>query len=248
MSYSLEFFNFIERPKGKTVALHQHKCYELVFYVTGSGHTTLDGTSYEFNKHNFVINPPETLHKDMHLQNTTLFFLGFHMGSDPIVLKSGLYKGQISATILVILEKMRDEMYDKQPFFELRLNSLLIELVVAIGRVNCSTITNSSDFSYIKNFICENYAQNIDYRALAVTSGYSYDHFRHIFKEKFSFSPHQYVLQLRLKNSRNMLVDTNYTLSRIAVENGFSNESHFCNLFRREYGLSPAVYRNTRRE
>lgn len=244
MSYNFEFLHYVTKPPGNVVKLHQHQCYELVYYLSGSGKTSIADTNYEYKENNFMINPPETQHTEIHSEKTTLLFIGFSFHAEPIALRSGLYTGEITSSVLEILQKMRDEMIDKKSYFALRLKSLLMELIVTIGRVSSSSLTEFDDFSYFKNFLCENYTQNIDYKGLATFSGYSYHRFRHIFKDIFGTSPHQYVLKLRLMGSCKMLMETSYNISRIALENGFASESHFCRLFRREYNITPVAYRN----
>lgn len=51
----------------------------------------------------------------------------------------------------------------------------------------------------------------------------------------------------RIARAERMLVETDEPLSRIAVETGFYDQSHFANTFRRLTGTTPAEYRRARR-
>jgi len=50
-------------------------------------------------------------------------------------------------------------------------------------------------------------------------------------------------MQLRLQNAANMLKSTSFSISRIALETGFSDASQFCSLFRKNYGCTPGQFR-----
>ena len=47
----------------------------------------------------------------------------------------------------------------------------------------------------------------------------------------------------RIKKSTNLLLTTNYSLTQIAFECGFSSQSYFSYVFKRHYGVSPSKYR-----
>lgn len=52
-----------------------------------------------------------------------------------------------------------------------------------------------------------------------------------------------YLRQIRLENARRELCETKKTLTEIAFDNGFSDQSHFSRLFKREFGTTPTEYR-----
>lgn len=72
-------------------------------------------------------------------------------------------------------------------------------------------------------------------------------HFSRIFKHYTACSPHQYVLQVRLKHSEMLLKNTAKSVADIAFESGFNNPDYFATAFKREYGLSPSAYKETGR-
>jgi AraC family transcriptional regulator len=72
-------------------------------------------------------------------------------------------------------------------------------------------------------------------------------HFARAFKETTGRAPHRYLLTLRLEWARRLLDVANPVLSEIALRTGFSDQSHFTRLFKREFGITPgAVLRNRR--
>lgn len=56
---------------------------------------------------------------------------------------------------------------------------------------------------------------------------------------------HQYHLRVRLAHALDWLLDTDRTLSEVALACGFASHSHFTETFRRQVGVSPARVRGS---
>lgn len=59
----------------------------------------------------------------------------------------------------------------------------------------------------------------------------------------YGISPLQYLNQLRIQESKSMLLETDISIHAIASGVGIPNTSHFIKLFKRETNLTPAEYR-----
>jgi AraC family transcriptional regulator len=57
----------------------------------------------------------------------------------------------------------------------------------------------------------------------------------------------EYVRGVRIDRAAHQLAETDLSLAEIALGAGFSDQSHFSNLFRRHTGLSPSRFRNSMR-
>ncbi len=57
----------------------------------------------------------------------------------------------------------------------------------------------------------------------------------------FGMTPHQFCIQNRIRKSQGLL-DEEKTISRIAAEMGFYDQSHFDKAFQRIVGISPSEY------
>jgi LacI family transcriptional regulator len=66
------------------------------------------------------------------------------------------------------------------------------------------------------------------------------------FVEELGRSPSREILRQRLAKARKLLGDTDMTLAEIAAQCGLCHASYLSNLFRRETGLSPRVWRRSR--
>jgi AraC family transcriptional regulator len=73
--------------------------------------------------------------------------------------------------------------------------------------------------------------------ALAHMSPY---HFARLFKKSTGLPPHQYVIARRVERAKELLRDRDpLPLAEVAVETGFSSQSHFTHHFKRCVGVTP---------
>ncbi len=79
--------------------------------------------------------------------------------------------------------------------------------------------------------------------ALAAAAGMGQIRFVRQFKVTFESTPRQYIEQRRMVRARALLKSTDAPLSTIALECGFSSQSHFSTVFRAALGLTPGQFR-----
>jgi len=70
-------------------------------------------------------------------------------------------------------------------------------------------------------------------------------HFSRIFKNLTRFSPHQYLLELRIHYSGLLLKNTDIAISEIGYLAGFNSKEHFSSLFRQKTSQSPSSFRKS---
>ncbi|NOK34851.1 AraC family transcriptional regulator [Corallococcus exercitus] len=95
----------------------------------------------------------------------------------------------------------------------------------------------------VRLFIEAHLARRIRVGELAQRSGLSVFYFTRAFRQSMGMTPHAYVQQRRVERARGLLSHTARSLGDIALEVGFSSQSHFTTVFRRVTGLTPAVVR-----
>lgn len=61
------------------------------------------------------------------------------------------------------------------------------------------------------------------------------------FKKIHGLPPHAYLLQTRLRHAKNALEKYN-NISEIALEHGFADQAHLTRVFKKTFGITPAVY------
>jgi AraC family transcriptional regulator len=88
---------------------------------------------------------------------------------------------------------------------------------------------------------------DLSLQALANESGYSRVHFVRMFRAATGYSPHNYLLDLRLERARELLKNPALSLIDIALDCGFSSHSHMSRLFHKSVGVTPSAYRRSLR-
>ncbi len=78
---------------------------------------------------------------------------------------------------------------------------------------------------------------------LASTINISPTYFASLFKQATGISPHQYVIQQRVERAKLMLLKTDLAIADIALQVGFSSQSHLTQQFKRLTGMTPKQVR-----
>ena len=72
-------------------------------------------------------------------------------------------------------------------------------------------------------------------------------HFSRAFKRTFGYSPHAFVVRRRVELAAKYMLDTDMSLSEIALGCGFVDQAHLCKQFRMVARETPAAWRRAKR-
>jgi AraC family transcriptional regulator len=64
------------------------------------------------------------------------------------------------------------------------------------------------------------------------------------FKQAAGLTPHRYVIQCRMERAKSLLRETELSITEIAYDIGYANQSHFSVVFHRFTGQTPRSYRS----
>lgn len=92
-----------------------------------------------------------------------------------------------------------------------------------------------------RQFIQSNWSQKITLSELAKYVGLSRYYFLRVFCNEVGIPPHSYQDSLRVSNAKRLLKQ-GVPLKEVAIETGFSDQSHFANRFKRVVGVTPGFY------
>ena len=84
---------------------------------------------------------------------------------------------------------------------------------------------------------------DLDLKTLAAESGYSRNHFLRMFRAATGYTPHQYLLRLRVKRAQAMMKNKSMRLVDVALACGFSSHAQLSRVFRQLTGATPTEYR-----
>lgn len=93
------------------------------------------------------------------------------------------------------------------------------------------------------HYIADNYTQRLTLQHVAEEVGISPNHFSALFHKTVGISFREYISQIRVEESKRLLLYTDYSLADIAAAMGFPDQSNFSKVFKRITGISPGKYR-----
>lgn len=99
-----------------------------------------------------------------------------------------------------------------------------------------------NEYNLILQFLNE-YHTNITLDDLAKHFNRSKSHISHLFKSENGMTIRAYCNNLKLEDSKNLLLNTDIPVTKIAFDVGFNDTSYFIHLFRKKFGVSPLQYR-----
>lgn len=130
---------------------------------------------------------------------------------------------------------------------EIYLAARLLDLIDAVCR-DCSeknTIKRSGNplIAEALNFMDNNFSKNIRLSDIAHSLNISPVYFHRIFSQITGQTPYQYLLHKKLDAAKKLLITTALPLSDIAFSVGFTSQSYFGYVFKKELGITPLQYR-----
>ena len=260
------------RKKEFTYPIHNHEVYELNFVEHAPGVRRIVGDSQEvIGEYDLVlITSPDLEHvweqyecKSDHIREVTVQF-DFKIEDDNFFSRNpfeSIRKMMLEARkglafpmtaimnvyhMIDTLSKIEDGFYAVQQFL-----SILYELSKVPGYRTLATSSyakvaiadDSRRVLKVKQFINDNYMDEIRLAQLADIAGMSPSAFSRFFKMHTGRNLSDYIIDIRLGFAARMLVDTNMSISEISFNCGFNNLSNFNRIFKRKKGCSPSEFR-----
>lgn len=242
-------------------APHSHTCAE-IFYVTGGqGSFLIDDQTYPVEKDDLLLINSRVQHTEISDESQPLEYIV--LGVDGLELTVSddqkqfhlLNFRQSEAPILVYLKDMLREIEAKAPGYDIICQSLLKVLLARVMRSSNQSARMvpsgnkvSKECAAVRRYIDGHFKESLSLDQLAAMVHINKYHMVHSFTKAYGVSPINYLLSLRLQESRYLLRSTDYAMSQIAQIVGFSSPCYFSQVFHKAMGMSPREYRNTYRQ
>lgn len=244
---------------------HFHDAYEIYYMNEGNRDYFIQDRTYPVEQNNLVLIKPYDIHKTMdtgvyHSRLLISFvkdFLPFSELSDLVNVcfsSSTVMSFEPSTHQIIesILRRMVLEASGEQPFYEIRLQSLLIELLVEIARYRQSNIKADAKIAPahekifdIIQFLKSDYSSPITLELLSTRFFISPYYLTRIFKKATGFTVFEYLQSVRIIEAQRLLKETDKKILDISQSVGFSNVSNFGKVFKQLTGTSPLAYRKS---
>ena len=90
-------------------------------------------------------------------------------------------------------------------------------------------------------YVEQNYAEDLRLRDVAAAVGFSEGHLSRLFSAQVGVPFSEYPVNVRLRHAKELLLNTDQSVSEIALATGFSNGDYLSSCFRRREGLTPST-------
>ncbi len=99
----------------------------------------------------------------------------------------------------------------------------------------------------VSEYVESHFGEGVSVEQLARIASMSVSNFKVLFKQSTGIAVHQYVIRRRVEHARGLIARGGMAMSQIALDSGFSHQSHMARCMRKVLGMAPsALLRNAR--
>ena len=91
-------------------------------------------------------------------------------------------------------------------------------------------------------YINENIYSTLNVEDLCEKFAISRSSLQSLFRNNIGLSPKEYISNLKLKKSKELIKESKYTISEISAILGFSSIHYFSRRFKQKFGMNPTDY------
>lgn len=222
------------------------KSYIFQYTLSGYGAVELTQKVYKIypNSGFFVKVPSDTKYYCDNNNEWTFIYIRFESDCLESLLKNfqGVFRFDdnnfIIKQLFDILEKCKNKTYSYE--------ELSVQVYSFICRLYSDLFGESKKFSPIvektKNIIDDNF-RNINITEVANIIGVSRNHLSRCFSEETGISPINYLQNVRLNYSLQLLASTSLSVKEISEKCGFSAANYYSKVFVKKYNMTPSDFR-----
>ncbi|MEG1131283.1 MAG: helix-turn-helix domain-containing protein [Romboutsia sp.] len=272
MNYAYEIIKFNEALPAKifihevdTVQSHWHESIEILLVANGEVELLIDGNIYGLKENDLIIINSKEIHsiksnsKDnivIAVQIDLSRFLDLYENIDKINFKCKSFEHKEDDERFLLIRRILAEIaynYIKENNgYYIKINSLLYELVyILVNRFKQSTEIKNEKKNYkhlerlnrVISYIQKNYKSDITLSHISSIEYLSPQYFSKFFEKHMGVNFLTYLNSIRLEYAVKDLINTDYNITDIALNNGFPNIKSFTTIFKSIYDETPSSYR-----
>lgn len=255
--FKLLYVTRSEYDKGWQSLPHMHHFTELFYIVRGKGSFFIHNREVPVKQNDLVIINPNVEHTEKSNELDSLEYIALGIEGIAFTLPDTedeptaslfTYQGERDE-VLFYLDRILHEIQHNVEGFEIVCRNIIEILIVKLKRAkNLSVEAHKSQnlsqsVALVKQYIDQNYQYPITLDDLSDVGNINKYYLIHKFKEDLNTSPIKYLNQIRVEKAKDLLETSNYTIAAISNFSGFSSQSFFSQVFRRETNQTPSEYR-----
>ena len=221
---------------------HCHTSYELLFVTKGNIVATINGKEHIVSSGECIMILPMQIHSYNTIDNSTVkisIFSNDYIADFYNQTKDKELENPIADYDLMDIQTLNNS----EDRFEIK--SILYKYCSKLIKNGIRSAEKSSNdlSTKIVMYIQNNFKNNISLKQMAEEFGYSYNYLSAYFRTQFGCSYAEYVNSFRLEEAVRLLKRTDKSITQIAFESGFTSIRNFNDVFKKEYGISPLLFK-----
>lgn len=266
--FELYYYNDRNLPE---VALHTHNYYEFYFFLEGDVSIQAGEKVYPLRFGDIIVFPPGLAHRPI-IRDRRIPYRRFvlwisreyysrllSMSADydylfTYVQRTATYVfhndrisfNTIQSMLLRLLEELHADRFGRGMRITLCIDDLILHLNRMIYERSHPKMPDTAQplYRHIAAYIEDHLEEPLTLDSLSAAFFVNKYHISHLFKENLGMSVHQYITKKRLALCRDAIL-AGTSISEVCRRFGFGDYSSFYRAFKKEYGISPKVYRGS---
>lgn len=226
----------VSSPRGKKAEIRNRESYGLSFCEDGKITYTINGKrSVSDNKHAVIL--PKGQSYSLHGDKTGVFpvinfdcvdFLCDEVISLPIKYPDTYIKDFEKMKALSLFEGNRAKMM-----------SIFYDM---LDRLSTESLPRNIIAPAVKLIERSYNNPKLSNTELAEVCHISEVYFRKVFYETYKTTPKQFIVNIRINKAKSLLSEGRLKINAVAEQCGFTNQYHFCRIFKEKTGITPSEY------
>lgn len=244
--------------------LHCHNYFQMVGILSGGGTFYVDDVPHAIEKEQIFLLSPQQTHAILCSEKggapLKMLDVKFNV-SDPALFEDLLRAGSVFRLqdfgwFARFFEKIIAESAQQRPYYYAVINGYLQEMLIRIVRERLDIPAPASeeepprvatfkgvDVAALMQYIDFNYSRIISLEDLSTLAGVNKTTLILIFKEIYGTTPIRYINRIRLNKAKELLTNTDASVSEIAELVGFQSIHYFSRFFKAKENCTPMEYR-----
>lgn len=259
-SYLSKHYQHLQRP-------HRHSFYHLVLFTKGKGSHTIDFETFSVKPFQVYFMIPGQVHSWHFKGEVDGYIIHFNESLISSFLQNGLFLDRFSffqghatdsvchlpvaihGTVLELFERMLQELEQKKEYYMDVIRLKLMELFITINRFHQHKLAKTA--SPQKRLLLKNFQQLIEkhYKDIRLPKEYAEllyitpNHLNALCQDLLGKTAGDVIRDRVLLEAKRLLTNADMTVTEIAYELNFQDNSYFNRFFKKEVGITPEAFR-----
>jgi AraC family transcriptional regulator len=265
LPYFAEHVIFTGKVSG--FAIPEHKCHHgLICSLGGAFSFKLNGLSRELDEHKFlIVNGNSTLSLQVGGKVAQPMMLYFQSRTPALTAGGDASDWNLTERIYPVTDTFKERIHllaslpdSCSSFITMKADAVIRSLLFDILSFNqyaseesmkldvrkpSTRQENYKRLAVVREWIEDNFNRTLSLDELAGIAAMNHQHFLRLFSKVFHKTPHQYIIDRRIAEAKQLLLDPGMAVADVCLAIGWDSLSTFTQLFKQRTGQTPGDYR-----